>query len=198
MYRTHYIRSTTFRRLESCSEMCFKNPPGFHLDGAAYVLVCLPWISRHEWHAFSLFPHPTQPNSSAVCVAAVGDWSKKLHALILRPTHRPAWVAGPFTSPYSRAIESDHLITIASGIGITPALALVSTAGGHETRSINLIWVCRDASLIEFYLRTLDSSATNHWTLIYYTGKRNLVLDTVPVNVYIFKKRPDLEKVHDQ
>ena len=50
-----------------------------------------------------------------------------------------------------------------------------SLAGYKETRRVNLIWACRDASLLEFYLDKCDYGKLG-WTLIYYTGKRKLQL----------------------
>lgn len=71
------------------------------------------------------------------------------------------------------ASEYDNLILVASGIGITPAMSIVTTY--RDTRRVNLVWVCRDASLLEFYL---DKCAfgSDGWTLIYFTGKRKLRL----------------------
>ena len=40
----------------------------------------------------------------------------------------------------------------------------------QETRRTNLVWACRDAALLEFYLDKCEFSETA-WTLIYYTGK---------------------------
>ena len=84
---------------------------------------------------------------------------------------------------------------MASGIGITPAMSLVTT---HKaTRRANLIWTCRDASLVEFYLATAQwgSGGSSGWTLIFYTGKRRLMVDSaaLPETVMIFRGRPDLQ-----
>eukprot|EP00965_Chrysotila_dentata_P186033 6142116-Pleurochrysis_carterae.AAC.1 len=46
--------------MEGGVELTFSHPSGFHADGTGYVLVCLPWISATEWHAFSVFPHPVR------------------------------------------------------------------------------------------------------------------------------------------
>lgn len=193
LLRTYRIDSSSFSRLERSVELTFEHPPGFSTDGTGYVLVCLPWISKHEWHAFSLFSHPSQPNHSCVCMAVGGDWTKRLHDLVERPTHRPAWVSGPFASPYATAVEYDNLILVASGIGITPAMSIITTY--KETRRANLVWACRDASLLEFYLdkcRFPDDG----WTLVFYTGKRKLQLPhELAPTVLIFHGRPDLPHI---
>ena len=70
---------------------------------------------------------------------AVGDWTKKIHAALAKPCARPAWIYGPFPSPFSTASGYDKLITIASGIGITPSISAVVHLG--ETRQVHLIWI---------------------------------------------------------
>jgi ferredoxin-NADP reductase len=85
------------------------------------------------------------------------------------PTTRPVFISGPFASPYSTALNYDNVVLVASGVGITPALGIINTH--KSTKRVNLIWSCREPSLVEFYLENtrFDEEA---WTLIYYTGKR--------------------------
>ena len=198
MMRTHLVRSTHFTRLERSVELTFEHPEGFKYDGTGYVYVCLPWISRWQWHAFSIFPHPWRPNHSSICVSVAGDWTEAVHHAVVRPTSRPMWVCGPFSSPYSTGFRADNMVAVASGIGITPAIALI-VGEQSSTKRIHLIWACRDASLIEFYLKNVRFDETA-WTLIYYTGKRPLVLDehdetALPPTVLVFHQRPNLERV---
>ena len=202
-FKTHLIESTSFRRLGSASVLSFENPPGFKLNGAAYVYVMLPWLNKTEWHAFSVFPDPIcmqkvgKPTPS-ICAAVTGapdSWTRELHATLQRPTRRAAWVCGPFLSPYPTAIQYGNIVAVASGIGITPALSLLNLY--KASRRVNLIWVCRDNALIEHFLarETFDGDA---FTLIYYTGKVALSLAAtkdLPPNVNAFKGRPNLESV---
>ena len=198
MFKIKLVSTARFIRLENCVEMSFDHPYGFSSDGTGYVLVCLPWISKSEWHAFSLFKHSKKDNSSAVCIAAIGDWTKKLHDALDRPTVRHAWIVGPYASPYSTSIRYDNLLCVATGIGITPAISIVTMHGsGSSDRRVHLIWICRDPSLIEFYLKSVSFDSRG-WALIYYTGKsRPLLLDSedLPPSVLIFRKRPNLERV---
>ena len=192
-WRSYLVESSTFKRLECGTELSFEHPPGFTSDGTGYVMVCVPWISKYQWHAFSLFAHPSKPNHSCVCMNVNGDWTKELHDSVHLPTTRPVWIAGPFASPYATAIKYDNLIVVASGIGITPAMSIITTH--KETRRINLVWSCREPSLLEFYLRNCEFD-DDAWTLIYYTGKRKLVLDDLelPKTVFIFNGRPVMER----
>lgn len=194
LFRTHLIESPTFTRLESAVQLSFKNPAAGGFGNAGYVLVNVPWLAKGEWHAFSLFRHPTLPDHSCVCMNVGGDWTRALHEATRLPTHRPCWVSGPFASPYSTAINYDNLILIASGIGITPALSILHAH--QRTRRINLIWMCRDASLLEFYLHAYDFDP-HAWTLIFYTGKRQLAVRNLrlPKTVVVLPGRPQLEEV---
>ena len=191
-FQIHRVETMRFTRLGTAVQLVWEHPKGFRSDGAGYVYICLPWISKTEWHAFSLVKHPTLPNHSCVCMAAVGDWTKKIHAALAKPCARPAWIYGPFPSPFSTASGYDKLITIASGIGITPSISAVVHLG--ETRQVHLIWMCRDAELVEFYMKTVEFHP-DAWTFIYYTGKRKLVLGARPENprLKVIMGRPDLE-----
>ena len=121
---------------------------------------------------------------------AGGDWTRAVHNAVKKRTVRPAYICGPFASPYGTAINFDNLICVASGIGITPALSVVTSFKGD--RRINLVWMCRDPSLVEFFLENtvFDDRA---YTLIYYTGHRPLVINSaLHPCVFVLRGRPDL------
>jgi hypothetical protein len=83
---------------------------------------------------------------------------------------------------------------VASGIGITAAVSSIVSLGA--TRSVNLIWVCRDADLVEFYLSKLDFE-DDAWSFIFYTGQRPLILGQRHRNkrVLVILGRPNLDDV---
>lgn len=114
---------------------------------------------------------------------------------ISAPAHKPAFVVGPFLSPFSSpAMDSENLVVVASGIGVTPAISLIKQYSS-STRKVNLIWICRDAGLVEHFASNVEFSGYGH-ILIYYTGgkKRSLVLlDDLSPNVVVFDGRPNLD-----
>lgn len=91
-------------------------------------------------------------------------------------------------------MDSENLVAVASGIGVTPAISLIQQYS-NTCRRLNLIWICRDPGLIEHFLHNVDFGCDGY-ILIYYTGKeRSLVLgDDVPLNIFIFHGRPNLER----
>ena len=194
-FKISYVQTLKFKRIGSSVQVTWEHPPGFKSEGSGYVYLCLPWISRTEWHAFSLVSHPTLPNHSCVCMAAVGDWTKAVHNALSKPCSRPGWLYGPFPSPFSTAAGYDNLIGVASGIGITPSMSVIVNMA--ETRVVHLIWMCRDADLIEFYMTQFEKFHKDAWSFIFYTGKRSLVLGDKPKNprVKVCLGRPNLEEL---
>ncbi|CAM9852544.1 unnamed protein product, partial [Heterosigma akashiwo] len=184
--KLHYIPTLNMRRLAGAVAVQFENPdPSFGRGG--YVYICLPWVSKYQFHAFSLVKLTESPGHSSVCMAAVGDWTKAVHMSLKRPSSRPAWIYGPFPSPFGAASNFDNLICVASGIGITPALSIVTS--WSQTRRVNLIWMCRDPDLIEHYLHNIyDDDA---WSFIFYTGKRELNFDDTSIK--LLKQRPSIK-----
>merc|ERR1711957_1078525 len=102
-------------------------------------------------------------------------------------------MGGPFVSPFESALAYDSLILVATGIGITPCLGVMNTC--CLSRSVNLIWICRDASMVEFYLSNMIL-AKGSWAVIYYTGTRPLAISRIlPKTVLVFAHRPDFDSI---
>jgi len=104
-----------------------------------------------------------------------GGWTSDLMASITTPTHKPAFVVGPYLSPFcSPAMDCENLIAIASGIGVTPILSLIKKYV-YTQRRLSLIWICRDAGLLEHFLNNGDYDVGEQgFILVYYMGKRSL------------------------
>jgi len=195
-FMTEIIETTIFNVLPSGVQMTMAVSEHFQANFAqgGYGYVCLPWVSKYEWHAFSLFEHPTDPNLRQVFMMKTGDWTSDVHRQLQRNTVRPVWISGPFVSLYNNALDYDNNICVASGIGITPALSVIRAH--RESRRINLVWVVRDVSMLEFFKDHLYLN-NDGWILIFYTGKQplSLALENSNSNIKIIKQRPDLYQV---
>jgi ferric-chelate reductase len=192
---TRGASSARFVRLESAVMIRLKKPPGFQLKGAGgYCYLCIPWVTKMEWHAFSTFKDPHDDDYICFCVAAVGDWTKKLHESVHEPIDRRLWINGPYPSPFEEALDRDNSISVASGIGITPALSVIKSLA--NSRTMHLLWMVRDASLLEFMFDFGIAVDDDAYTIIFYTGRRELVFKRpLPYNVLIFKGRPNLDSL---
>ncbi len=183
--------------LSRLKQLHFKNPKSWgERPKTSYVYIMCPWISKHQWHAFTMFPEPTKKNHTMLCIGASGDWTRELHDVIKAPSYKSLYVLGPYLSEFSdKAVTTSNAIAVASGIGITPTLSLMLNYAGKKR--VNIIWMCRDAGLVEYILHKVDIEAItkNSYAFIYYTGKRELALpQKLPLNLFIINSRPDLEE----
>ena len=194
-FMSEKIETTKFDVLPTGVRVTMKVSDFFQKNGAqgGYCYVCIPWVDKFQWHAFSLFENPSEPQERQIFLQRAGDWTNKVHRYLQRDTVRPAWIQGPFPSPYASAEDYDNQILVASGIGITPALSVIRAH--KDSRRINLIWAVRDRHLLEFFLRHLYLDH-NGWNLIFYTGKEPLREEEVEIftntNLCILFGRPKL------
>ena len=199
LFMTEKLDTTNFHVLPTGVRMTMNVSKRFQKMGAhrGYVHVSLPWVDRNQWHAFSLFENPENPEQREIFMMKLGDWTSQVHTMLQRDTVRPAWITGPFPSPYNSAADYDNQILVASGIGITPALSVIRAH--RESRRINLIWAVRDKYLLEFFLKHMYLDH-HGWNLIFYTGKETLGVDShinivTNTNVCIIEGRPNLHEV---
>jgi hypothetical protein len=192
-YLTYFVEVCHFTRLQESVVLHWEDPKGYKSAQHGYVNICIPFVNRFQWHAISVYPHAHHPNSSSLCIAKAGDWSNKLHDETSYKTTRPVWIQGPFLTPFSASVEYDNAICVSSGSGISASIAAIQSLKHH--RRVSFIWLCRDASMVEFYLNTYDFD-DDAYTLIYYTGRQKLsVPKSLPPFVLIFETRPDLRSV---
>lgn len=71
----------------------FLPPEGFNFHSGQYLFVCAPYISKYEWHPFSVIPATTSDGSLACSMYALacGDWTKRLLEAAKRNSRRPIW-----------------------------------------------------------------------------------------------------------
>jgi ferric-chelate reductase len=110
--RNHLIETIKFERNGALGVvLSFQNPPGFDCAQASYIYLLLPWLSKYQWHAFSVFPNSTEKDSSTVYIKKAGDWTEALYSAIRLPVHKPGYCIGPFRSPFSDgAVEASNCI----------------------------------------------------------------------------------------
>lgn len=198
-FMTEKIESSLFHVVPTGVQLTMRVSDRFRRHEGGYCYVNFPWISKTEWHAFSLFENPSRPEERQIFMQKLGDWTTKLHTTLQRETARPVWVQGPYSSPYDSAVDYDNQILVAGGIGITPA---VSVMRAHkDTRRTNLVWAVRDPHMFEFFIRRAEFSVRG-WNLVFYTGKEPTAFDTesevitsTGARVHIIRSRPDFRNL---
>ena len=139
--RNNLVEAAHFERYgENGVAVHFKNPKSWEeKPPTSYVYIMCPWISKYQWHGFTVFPDQSKENHSMLCIGASGDWTKKLHEKIKVPCLRQLYVHGPFMTEFSdQAITTANAIAVAAGVGITPTLSLMMNYAARKR--INIIW----------------------------------------------------------
>ncbi len=139
--KNNLIETAYFERYgENGVALHFQNPKSWeNRSPTSFVLIMCPWISKYQWHAFTMFPNPSTDNHSMLCINAGGDWTKQLYEKIQTPCFRQLYVHGPFMTEFSdTAVSTSNAIAVASGIGITPTISLIMNYAGRKR--INMIW----------------------------------------------------------
>ena len=166
LFKTYRIDAPHLFPIGSGTLVEFKSPPGFKFRSGQYVFVCAPYISKGEWHAFSVIPI-SHVDGSVACsfyALACGNWTKKLQESAIKNVRRPLWINGGYPSPFDTSVKYDYIFMICTGIGITPGISIISQY--CYSKVIVLIWVCRDEELIELYRNELQVINTK----VFHTG----------------------------
>ena len=67
-----------------------------------------------------------QSSTTQMFVAPTGNWTQSLmKTLQTKKATRSCWVRGPYPTPFASSGSHSQFILVASGIGITPALAVL-------------------------------------------------------------------------
>jgi ferric-chelate reductase len=115
------ITTPSYKVLKSGVELSMPVSDRFQksLKNGGYGYVMLPWISKHQWHAYSLYENPLDETVRHMFLAKAGDWTSEVHKRVeeVDATARPLWITGPFPSPYNNAHNYDSMILVAAGIG---------------------------------------------------------------------------------
>jgi hypothetical protein len=114
--RTYRIESCKFLRLGNGTQITFANPKGWSDRKIGYINVCIPWISKTQWHPFSVYINRDGSSTSNVCIMNSGDWTGALHAAVEHGESRPVWVQGPFVSPYSASLDFSSLVRVTTRV----------------------------------------------------------------------------------
>jgi len=177
-----------------------------------YCYVCFPWMKDKECHAFSLFENESLLETERnLFILKEGDWTEQTYNMfhLLRTqgdidSGGYALLRGPFYGPYDHALCYENLLLVSSGIGITPALSVVSRRVKEELSTTNMVWIVRNLFLLNHFLAEADFCPRG-FNMIFYTGKHALdrqhnvrtrvITKDNGATIHLFHSRPDLEGV---
>ncbi len=123
-FRTRRVKVLAMQALsDGVTRMRFAKPRRFGFYPGDYVRLCVPAVSRWEWHPFTISASP-EADHFEVHVRSSGDWSGALHNLSRKRdfdhSRLRARIDGPYGAPTSNIHRSPVAVMIAGGIGVTP------------------------------------------------------------------------------
>jgi len=169
-----------------------------------YLFLNCPYISKHEWHPFTITSAPEEDWVS-VHINAVGNWTGALHGLmnpdkklgivqqdlLEGPDGSPILrIDGPFGAASEEVFEYKTVILVGAGIGVTPFASILKhiknvlqrQSGGAAKTPIDKVyffWICRDKNSFGWFnkmLAALEGENVNNFLEIntYLTGGLNI------------------------
>lgn len=108
-------------------------PKCFEYRAGQYADVMIPSLSRSQWHPFTIASAPHEPELRFY-IKSVGDWTKKLYALLEEMTANGAQdvievhIRGPYGAPAQHVGQFDSVVLISGGVGATPFCSIVKNA----------------------------------------------------------------------
>ncbi|CAM9504596.1 unnamed protein product [Phaeothamnion confervicola] len=164
--QTYLVERPVFTPVGRGTSVSFELPRNYHFTAGQYIYVNCPWISRSQWHTFSIIPAKGSAamHAASFYAEAVGDWTTELFARSLQTVRRPVWISRALPSVMDHSIGFDRVLLVGTGVGITPAVSVIERYAG--TKHISLLWMSRDAHMIALYKQQLRRVHTT----VHYTG----------------------------
>eukprot|EP00026_Physarum_polycephalum_P006372 Phypoly_transcript_06414.p1 GENE.Phypoly_transcript_06414~~Phypoly_transcript_06414.p1 ORF type:complete len:527 (+),score=77.52 Phypoly_transcript_06414:145-1725(+) len=169
--------------------------PSFSYKPGQYLFLNCPYISKNEWHPFTITSAPDEDFVS-VHINAVGNWTNAITAL-LNPEKKIGIVQedlleapdgtailrldGPFGAASEEVFKYKTVVLIGAGIGVTPFASILKhikaciERGKSPIDKVYFYWICRDKNSFEWFsnmIAALERENVNNFLEIntYLTG----------------------------
>lgn len=139
----------------------------FAFQAGDYVFLRLPWIARREWHPFTISSAPESANLT-LHVRSLGNWTAALRRRVEEHHARghagpwDAFIDGPYGTPSAHIFQSQRVVLIGAGIGVTPFASILDSllhrADGAQPSPLAkayFFWLNRDQYSFEWFAALL-------------------------------------------
>lgn len=170
----------------------------FNYKPGQYLFLNCPYISKNEWHPFTITSAPEEDFVS-VHINAVGNWTNAITAL-LNPEKKIGVVQedlltapddssilridGPFGAASEEVFKYKTVVLVGAGIGVTPFASIlkhvkhcIQRAGASKPPidKVYFYWICRDKNSFEWFssmIAALERENVNNFLEVntYLTG----------------------------
>jgi NAD(P)H-flavin reductase len=137
-------------------ELKISRPKNFNYVPGDYTFICIPEVSKTQWHPFSISSDPHNLNFITIHMKITGNWTTLVEKLCLSyhaqkltnefTRNNLVYLDGPLSTPSSTMIQTKHMILVAQGIGITPFISMLKYVNAHPSvvPRVNIYWLLRD------------------------------------------------------
>ncbi|CAN8077150.1 unnamed protein product [Agarophyton chilense] len=118
-------------------------PKPFHYRAGQYAELCIPLISRSQWHPFTMASAPQEENI-LFFIKKAGDWTGDLYNLCkagLHPRTRvpvdsfEVKIRGPYGAPAQHVGQYEKILLISGGVGATPFCSVTKEINEEISRN---------------------------------------------------------------
>jgi NADPH oxidase len=172
--------------------------PQLRYQSGQYIYICVPELSRFQWHPFTISSAPDEGFVS-IHIRLVGDWTNALARLLQQRSATGGnykaslmpeiLIDGPYGAPAQDLFNYEVAALVSAGIGVTPSASLLKDvwfrymhSSPMRLKKLYFIWIARDKHEFEWFqslLSTLEKSIPKEFLeiQIYLTG--NLGMDDI-------------------
>lgn len=143
-------------------DLVIRRPVNFDYRSGDYAFLCVPSVSRLQWHPFSLINAPSNAGDLAFRIRRAGEWTTALARI---GPGTLVYVDGPFASPCRDLHHTRRAIVVAGGIGITPFVSFleeVRASGTPGFERLHLIWFERDEASFSRFRPLIEHLEATH------------------------------------
>lgn len=110
-------------------ELNFSKNPALEYGPASIMFICLPSLSKLQWHPFTITSSSNFDSKViSVVIKGHGSWSKKLYEMLSSPsppTRLEVSVEGPYGPVSSHYLKHDMVVMVSGGSGITSFVSII-------------------------------------------------------------------------
>jgi predicted ferric reductase len=163
-------------------ELKISRPKTFNYKPGDYTFICIPEVSKTQWHPFSLSSDPHDHHILTLHMRVTGNWTADVEKLCLQfgkqrlggtQTVQPLiYLDGPLSTPSSTMIKVNHMILVGQGIGITPFISLIKWVRSQQLKTprIDLYWMTRDTETMECLNGIIEEGILPHIKINLFTN----------------------------
>ena len=179
----------------------------FSYNSGEYLYICVPVLSRFQWHPFTISSAP-QEGFTSLHIKLVGDWTCDLANLLKKienPSDLPeVLIDGPYGAPSGQLPNYDVAAFVTAGIGVTPAASILKSIwfaymrkSPMKLKKLYFVWIVKEKDSFEWFqslLATLEKSVPKSFLEIHVYLTEALSVDDIH-NIALNDAKSDVDLI---